>query len=578
MKAGLPRSRRLRLGLVVRLLALVGAIAVCLLAAAGSALASSLPPNCRQGADFVACPFNYTGSEQTFTVPSGVDSVEVETVGAAGGRGDSSAPGGLGSMALALVPVRPGQTLYVEVGGPGHHLPDLTGPGGWNGGSGAPNGAGSGGGASDVRTLSCGLACPGDAVSLASRLVVAAGGGGGATGPLAGAGGAGDRAGEDAVGGGAGGGPGTLSTGGVGGAGAPACDTSIAGLPGDNGAFGQGGAAATPSMTVFGFGGGGGGGYFGGGAGGSGVSTTGYCVSRGGSGGTGSGGPFNGGGGGGGGSSYAPGGTIEPAPVGVPASVTILYGAEASTSPQALTFAGQQQATLSGSQPVTVTNTGITPLRVSGLTFSGTDAADFVVTSDDCRGTAIDPGASCIVNVSFAPQAQGSRSATLVIASNDPLTPATVALSGTGSAPAAGPQGPVGDTGPQGPAGTIGPAGATGPQGPTGPQGATGPQGPPGPSGKLICNDTNAARVLCSIIFKPGTWSTNNAPTVASFRISHQGRTIATGKVAIRHGRVTVRSPRLRPGRYLLTVTIGTGPRKLTITRKIVNIEVHTER
>jgi hypothetical protein len=233
---------------------------------------------------------------------------------------------------------------------------------------------------------------------------------------------------------------------------------------------------------------------------------------------------------------------------------------------------------LSASQPVTVANTGATPLRVTGLTFSGTDAGDFVVSSDDCRGNSVDPGDSCVVNVSFAPQSQGSRSATLVIASNDPLTPATVALSGTGSQLAAGPQGPTGATGPQGPAGATGPAGVTGAQGPTGPQGATGPQGttgpqgPPGPAGKVICNDTSAARVLCSIIFKPGTWSTNNTAMVARFHISRQGRTIAAGKVTIRHGRVTVRSPRLRPGRYLLTITIGTGPRQRTVTRRTVNI------
>src|SRR5581483_7149802 len=152
------------------------------------------------------------------------------------------------------------------------------------------------------------------------------------------------------------------------------------------------------------------------------------------------------------------------------------YGlASASPSTQSLTFGTQGQTTLSVSQPVTVTNAGIAPLHVTGLTFNGANAGDFLVSSDDCRGDLIDPGSSCVVNVSFAPQAAGPRSAALVIASNDPLSPATVALSGTGSGL---------PTGPQGPAGPQGETGATGPQGQTGP---TGPQGPAGPAGKVIC-------------------------------------------------------------------------------------------
>jgi hypothetical protein len=44
--------------------------------------------------------------------------------------------------------------------------------------------------------------------------------------------------------------------------------------------------------------------------------------------------------------------------------------------------------------------------------------------------------------------------------------------------------------------------------------------------------------------------------------------------VKIQHGRVTVRSPQLQPGRYLLTITIGTGPQHRTVTRRTVNIHI----
>src|SRR6185312_17286749 len=93
--------------------------------------------------------------------------------------------------------------------------------------------------------------------------------------------------------------------------------------------------------------------------------------------------PPAGGGGGGGGASYAPGGAIDVDSAGDPASVSITYGfAAASPAQQSVTFAAQPQGTLSPSRPVTVTNTGAASLRVTGLTFSGTEAGDFVVTSD----------------------------------------------------------------------------------------------------------------------------------------------------------------------------------------------------
>jgi hypothetical protein len=544
---------------VVGLLALIVA---AVLTFASSALAD-LPDNCTAGVDTVTCGYRYTGSEQTFTVPSGVDSIQVYAVaGAGGGRG--STPGGLGATATAAVPVRPGEVLYIEVGGAGQQVPG-PGPGGWNGGGNGPGGGGGGGGASDVRTIPCGSTCPGDTATLGSRLIVAAGGGGAGFGSLSGVGGVADQAGGDATGSGGGGGAaGTLGEGGRGGAGAPNNDPSLVGVAGNDGTFGQGGAGSGDHDANTGSGGGGGGGYFGAGGGGSGPSAKSFCVNVGGV--TTCGPPpaVFGGGGGGGGSSYAPGGAIDVDAAGDPAYVSIAYGlAAASPSAQSLTFAAQAQSTLSLSQPVSVTNTGGAALRVTGLTFSGSDAGDFLVTSDDCRGNAIAAGASCVVNVGFAPQATGPRSADLVIESNDPLGPATVALAGTGSGLAAGPQGPIGQTGP---------AGQTGSAGPQGPIGPTGPQGPAGPAGKVTCNHTAAAQVLCAIIFAPGTWSTSHPAGLASYDISQRGRTVESGSIRIRHGQLTVRSRPLPAGRYALKVTIRTDGQLVTLLRRPVII------
>jgi hypothetical protein len=115
--------------------------------------------------------FDYTGKEQTFAVPAGVKQL---TVSARGGQGAGSSdppsygPGGFPGRVYAVISVRPGDKLYVFVGGSGAH-------GGFNGGgsagtSGFGSGTGNpGGGASDVRM-------GGDA--LKDRIIVAAGGGG----------------------------------------------------------------------------------------------------------------------------------------------------------------------------------------------------------------------------------------------------------------------------------------------------------------------------------------------------------------------------------------------------------------
>ena len=63
--------------------------------------------------------FSYTGSEQTYVVPSGVSSLHVVAVGAPGGSGYWNAgAGGHGAIVSGDLAVTPGETLYVEVGGP----------------------------------------------------------------------------------------------------------------------------------------------------------------------------------------------------------------------------------------------------------------------------------------------------------------------------------------------------------------------------------------------------------------------------------------------------------------------------
>ncbi len=204
--------------------------------------------------------FNYTGGEQTFTVPAGITSLEVTAIGGHGGS--AAAAGGTAAQVTGKLNVTPGETLYVEVGGNGANgNPNGGGSsvaGGFNGG--APGGAG-GGGASDVRTspLAQGL-------SPEDRLIVAAGSGGsGQSGACqGGAGGAAEQEGErgDSCGNG-GGGPGTQSSGGAGGNGGcgPGQEGQL-GFGGEGGGSGFGGISCDLDT-----GGGGGGGLYGGGGG-----------------------------------------------------------------------------------------------------------------------------------------------------------------------------------------------------------------------------------------------------------------------------------------------------------------------
>ncbi len=248
--------------------------------------------------------FYYTGHAERFVVPSGVTTIEVDAIGAAGGgiRYPKYCYGpcfGRGGRIEAEIPVRPGETLYVRVGGKGLRAPsgDAGGfNGGGTGGNGGYWGGNGGGGASDVRE-------GGD--KLKDRILVAGGGGAEGTGHLSfqccnGGDGGGTVGGDGGFGSmkGGGGSGGSQTEGGGGGKGNVGYG-SHSGQPGANGvngtlgSGGPGGAGGQGgSFGAGGGGGGGGGGYYGGGGGGGGVGSYGFAQS---------------GGGGGGGSSY-----IEP--------------------------------------------------------------------------------------------------------------------------------------------------------------------------------------------------------------------------------------------------------------------------
>ena len=368
--------------------------------------------------------FTFTGFEQFWDVPTGVTTVDVVAIGASGGTGSfTGKAAGKGAVRSATLPVVPGQRLWIAVGGTGQSSPGTSAAGaagGFNGGAAGGSGltgGGGGGGASDVRTVSRSVGG-----SLGSRLIVAAGGGGsGGGGAFGGAvGGDADLAGGTTGGGAAGGGAGTQSAGGS-----------------PNGTLGAGGVGAGGSGKDAG--GGGGGGLFGGGGGGAPNAA-------------------GGGGGGGGSSFFAPQAFAQGTSGGLPGDaprVSLTYNVPtADLSASAATFGGvQPQGTISTPQNVSITNIGEVPLVVTGLVFEGANPEDFLLGSTDCVSQ-VAADTTCTLGLRFAPQAGGTRTATLRVRTS--LGDRTIDLTGTGGAL------------PQGPSGTA----------------AAGLQGLPGPAGK----------------------------------------------------------------------------------------------
>lgn len=113
-----------------------------------------------------------------------------------------------------------------------------------------------------------------------------------------------------------------------------------------------------------------------------------------------------------------------------PTTPTTTPGASLSTA--TLTYASQSVGTPTSSQPVTLNSTGTAALVLSGITITGTNAADFTQTNN-C-GTSVNAGASCAINVTFTPAAAGSRTATLTVTDNASPSTQTVTLTGTGAA------------------------------------------------------------------------------------------------------------------------------------------------
>ena len=114
--------------------------------------------------------------------------------------------------------------------------------------------------------------------------------------------------------------------------------------------------------------------------------------------------------------------------VGITASAPVV-----SLSPTSLSFGNHQVNTTSAAQTVTLTNSGNAALTIKGIGLSGPNSGDFHQ-QHTCPSSSstLAAGASCTINVTFTPTAEGTRSASLSIADNASGSPQSVTLSGTG--------------------------------------------------------------------------------------------------------------------------------------------------
>lgn len=102
-----------------------------------------------------------------------------------------------------------------------------------------------------------------------------------------------------------------------------------------------------------------------------------------------------------------------------------------SVSRTTIAFGTNAVGQASPAQSLVVTNTGSGPLGPIVLSMAGAHAGDFGVISNGCTATYAASG-SCTVTLRATPTADGARTGTLVLTSNDPLGPTNVTLSAIG--------------------------------------------------------------------------------------------------------------------------------------------------
>jgi len=106
-------------------------------------------------------------------------------------------------------------------------------------------------------------------------------------------------------------------------------------------------------------------------------------------------------------------------------------GPAVSLSSSRVAFGSVKVGTQSGSESVTLTNSGSATLSITSISVTGADSSSFVF-ANDC-GTSLATGSNCSIHGHFAPTVSGALTATITITDNESNSPQRIALSGTGT-------------------------------------------------------------------------------------------------------------------------------------------------
>jgi archaellum component FlaF (FlaF/FlaG flagellin family) len=106
-------------------------------------------------------------------------------------------------------------------------------------------------------------------------------------------------------------------------------------------------------------------------------------------------------------------------------------GTVVSVSPSTLNFGSQKHGTKSNPQTVTVTNNGSVALNISSIKINNNASGNYSETND-C-GSQLAAGASCTINVIFAPVGTGTINSQLAITDDGGASPQIVPLTGKGT-------------------------------------------------------------------------------------------------------------------------------------------------
>ncbi len=90
---------------------------------------------------------------------------------------------------------------------------------------------------------------------------------------------------------------------------------------------------------------------------------------------------------------------------------------------------------LDESAPLTITSTGTADLIIGSVGLAPAGLSVFGIANDDCSGQTLAPGSTCTLDITFQPLVRGTFNDELLIPSNAPDSPASVALAGVGVAP-----------------------------------------------------------------------------------------------------------------------------------------------